>query len=63
MKNNEIKICPNCGSIDIQSVPSVLEAVGVPPTFKCKKCLYEGQLFPEIEEHDINKFQKDIKEK
>lgn len=60
-----IKICPLCGSINIAnanytdaSKARIITHVGI--TDWCKDCSYQG-MFPEVEEHYIEKFRKKLK--
>jgi len=58
-----VKICPNCGSIDIKtdfSNPAVW-AYGTPSKYKCNSCGRLGFLFPEIPEDNITQYQNKIK--
>ena len=42
----KIRICPKCGSADIELKPTVIEAFGgaVPFTIKCNNCGYVSRL-------------------
>ena len=50
----KIKFCPKCKSTEIEDVTeqinnSLLSNYSAPRIFKCKKCGFENQLFPEKE--------------
>ncbi len=57
-----VKICPKCGSIDINFDVSG-GTMGMQPNFFCRDCKY-GQdgliLFPEIEKTGVDKFRDNI---
>ena len=58
-KNQFIKICPKCGSIDLPIKTDFVEML-MPTSEKCRKCGYSG-LFPEIDANEIEDFRKDLK--
>ena len=58
-KNNFIKICPKCGSIDLPIRTDFVHILAPTPE-KCRRCGYAG-LFPEIEFNEIEEFRKTIK--
>ncbi len=58
-KQNFIKICPKCGSIDLP-VKSNFADMLMPVPEKCRKCKYSG-LFPEIDIEEIERFRKGLK--
>ena len=60
MKNKEefIKICPKCGSIDLPVRSNFIDML-MPSPEKCGKCGYSG-LFPEININEIEDFRKNI---
>lgn len=60
---NYTKICPKCGSTDIQNDYSVAAewAAGASPGFICAECGFVSKLFPEIEENKVEKFKAKIK--
>ena len=59
MKNQYIKTCPKCGSIDLPVKASFVEMI-MPTPEKCRKCGYSG-LFPEIDINEIENFRKNLK--
>lgn len=60
MKKEEfIKICPKCGSIDLPIRTSFVEMLAPTPE-KCRKCGYSG-LFPEIDINEIKEFRNNLK--
>ncbi|HLC60380.1 MAG TPA: hypothetical protein VJJ52_03040 [Candidatus Nanoarchaeia archaeon] len=60
MKNKEefIKICPKCGSIDLPIKSNFIDML-MPVAEKCEKCGYSG-LFPEINIKEIEDFRKNF---
>ena len=54
-----IKICTNCGSIDITIPPAGTDIKLTFPDY-CKDCKNKG-IFPEVKIEDINKFKKKLK--
>ena len=57
-----IKICPKCGSINIELERISKSLIGItPPTYRCKKCGLTQKIFPEIEIGKIEEFRKKIK--
>ena len=68
METNYIKICPKCGSTNINS-PDAFILVGIIPAslsginkHTCKDCGYQG-IIPEVEKSEIENFKKEIKNK
>ncbi len=61
----KIKICPKCGSRDIEEI-SKDEFSGMfwhyagKNKYKCKKCSFVSLTFPEIDERDVDKFRKKL---
>ena len=52
----KIKICPKCGSIELESFGHY----SAPKVWRCKKCGFENEIFPEIESSKLQKLQKDL---
>jgi hypothetical protein len=53
------KVCPECGSIDIeQEKDNPLSAEGLPERWICQKCGHSSQIFPEVAIDKIPKFQE-----
>ena len=50
------KICPNCGSNEVDMI-----AGGITGSWMCKECGYSGSVFPE--EEILGRKQEDIKKK
>jgi hypothetical protein len=51
-KKKYVRICPQCESLDVcQETPGVSLniAFGMPTMYKCKKCGFQGYIFPEVE--------------
>ncbi len=50
-----VKICPKCKSVDIDSDLTASSAFGMASfdNFKCNKCGYSGQFFPEVDKKKI----------
>ena len=65
MKREEyIKICPNCKSIDINLDKSTLQQTGaLPSMYICNKCGHSGFIFPEIKVDELKKFEKEVDKK
>ena len=56
------KICPKCGSVDVQIDNSMHgSAYGLPSVFECKDCGFTSSFFPEVDEKEIEEFRKKIK--
>ena len=60
-KEQFIKICPKCGSIDLPIKTDFFQML-MPTPEKCRRCRYTG-LFPEIEINGIEKFRKNTVKK
>lgn len=61
-KERYIRICPKCGSINIQtdySNPAVW-AYGTSTKYKCNSCGVIGPVFPEILESEITEYKKGL---
>ena len=58
-KQQFVKICPKCGSIDLPIKTDFFQML-MPTPEKCRKCSYSG-LFPEIEINEIETFRKNLK--
>jgi len=61
MINSYIKVCPNCGSTNVEREITPSSALGVRNPFHCNNCNFEGELFPEIPKEKQNKFKKLLK--
>jgi fused signal recognition particle receptor len=62
-KKKFVKICPKCGSTDIEieeTNPAKIK-YGAPLNSFCKSCGFRNVVFPEVEEDKIEEFRKDIK--
>lgn len=57
-KQQYIKICPKCGSVDLPIKTNFFEML-MPTPEKCGKCGYAG-LFPEIEVGEVENFRKSM---
>ncbi len=60
-KQQFIKICPKCGSIDLPVTTGFAQMIAPTPE-KCGKCGYTG-LFPEMKIDEIENFRKALGEK
>ena len=61
---NYFKICPKCGSIDVQtdfSNPAVW-AYGTQSNYKCNSCGFLSGVFPEIPQNEIESYIKELKQ-
>jgi len=58
-KENYIKICPQCGSIDIKMSPAGLDVKMTMQDY-CQGCEFWG-IFPEVEESQVEEFKKEVK--
>jgi len=60
---NFIKICPKCGSINVQTDFSnpVVWDYGTPAKYKCNSCGYLASTFPEVLAKKIADFKKKLK--
>lgn len=59
-KEKYVKICPKCGSIDVQtdfSNPADW-ALGITPRYKCNSCNHESTIFPEVLVDEIENYKK-----
>jgi len=55
---SNIRICPNCGSIDIEILNITKQyafAFGLPTAYKCRSCGFSSHIFPEVSEDELNK--------
>lgn len=62
-KERYVKICPKCGSIDVDtdySNPAVW-AYGTTMKYKCSSCSYSNTLFPEVYKENIANYQKNLR--
>ncbi|MCX6741857.1 MAG: hypothetical protein NTX24_01615 [Candidatus Pacearchaeota archaeon] len=60
-KKKYVKICPNCGSLDILASnysPSAV-AFGVPVPYRCRRCGFTSPIFPEVDVKEVEKLNKD----
>ncbi|MBD3304637.1 signal recognition particle-docking protein FtsY [Candidatus Woesearchaeota archaeon] len=62
-KKQCVKICPKCGSIDVEIEKDNAAKVryGAPLNCVCKSCGFRSAVFPEVEERKIEEFRKGIK--
>ncbi len=67
VKPKYVRICPNCGSLDIEILNVQKQytfAFGMPATYKCNNCGFSNNIFPEVDVKDLEKLkEKDKKEK
>lgn len=58
-----MKICPNCGSVDIeQDTSSIIGSIGVTPTaYICNNCKRSSEFFPEIIPEKVEEYRKELK--
>ena len=61
-KEKYIKICPECGSIDISIPASGLDVKFTVAPNTCRSCGYIGR-FPIVEKKTINLFKKELKKR
>ena len=61
----KVRFCPKCGSKDVERDVSVQSYGGgtIFNQFKCNKCGYEGQFFPECYEDDYKMIKKEMVKK
>ena len=59
-----IRICPKCGSIDLEKddKKGLTYLGGISPNYKCNSCKFSSPLFPEIDIENIKKFRKNLKD-
>lgn len=60
-KPKYVKICPNCGSLDILTYnysPTAV-AFGVPVPYKCRNCGFTSPIFPEVDVKEVEKLNKE----
>ena len=62
-KEDYIKICPKCKSIDVSQDKSTMQQLGELPTrYICNNCGHSGFVFPEVLESQLEEFEKEIKQ-
>ncbi len=61
MKEEFVKVCPRCRSIDIGFSKNRLAAFGLPQTYFCRKCGFRGYSFPEINIKELENESKNRK--
>lgn len=55
-----VKICPKCNSLHIRMELRSGWFIGLPPSYKCRKCNFKSKFFPEVELDEIKKqFEKE----
>ncbi|WP_337860840.1 hypothetical protein [Ferroplasma sp.] len=54
-----VKICPQCGSLSINWIAGGIAGA----IYKCEDCNYVGAFILEVKVKDIEKFQKEMREK
>ncbi|MEK6823708.1 MAG: hypothetical protein AABY06_01615 [Nanoarchaeota archaeon] len=64
----KLKFCPKCGNTSIEDVTekindSLLSHYSAPRIFKCKRCGFENQIFPEKEIKTNLKQRQKLKDK
>ncbi len=52
-KDNCLKVCPRCGSIDILS--NTLTGYITQPIYVCNRCGYQNTIFPEVDVDTLKK--------
>lgn len=61
-KEKYVKICPKCGSTDVQvDFSNASFAIGSPVSHNCNSCGTVGMVFPEVEESKVEEFRKKLK--
>lgn len=66
MKEKYIKICPKCGSTDLDFDNKGNDANGTSRgvlNYYCKNCKYNNTFFPEIKESEIKEYKKSLNKK
>jgi len=64
-KKEYVRICPNCGSLDIEILNVQKQftfAFGMPTTYKCNNCGFSSYVFPEVDVKDLEKLKEKNKD-
>ena len=62
-KDNYVRVCPQCKSIDVSQDKSTMQQLGELPTrCICNNCGHSGFVFPEVSESQLEEFEKEIKQ-
>jgi hypothetical protein len=58
-----IKICPKCGSKDVEvDTSNIVGNIGaIPQGYVCNHCSFTSPFFPEIESENVEEFQEEFK--
>lgn len=59
----KIKFCPKCGSNKIVKKISSSLVFGIPQPWKCEKCGFQSEVFPETNEKNFKLIQKEFNKK
>ena len=57
-KPKYVRICPNCGSLDVEILNITKQytfAFGLPTAYKCRSCGFSSHVFPEVSEEELNR--------
>jgi len=58
-KDEFVKVCPNCKSINVRIDKSTLQQTGIFPTlYICKTCSHSAYTFPEVKLSRLENFKK-----
>lgn len=57
------QVCPNCGSKEISETNSMMFGIGVPSSYRCFECDYEGSFILEVGEDYTENFKKELLKK
>ena len=63
MKEEYVRVCPNCGSTDVKRDESVPAAVqfGAPIGMICRSCGFKSPVFLEVNVDDLEKVREQLK--
>jgi DNA-directed RNA polymerase subunit RPC12/RpoP len=57
-KKEYVRICPNCGSLNIEILNVQKQftfAFGMPALYKCNNCGFSNNIFPEVDVKELEK--------
>jgi len=57
-KPKYVRICPKCGSLDIEILNVTKQytfAFGLPTVYKCRSCGFSSHVFPEVSTEELKK--------
>ncbi len=60
-KPKYVRICPKCGSLDVEILNITKQytfAFGLPTAYKCRSCGFSSYIFPEIDSNKIQDIDK-----